>query len=46
MLEKAVELGDLSHDGIVKAANAIDTIKVGGLFGDYTYGKRLREIVS
>ena len=23
----------------MKAANAIDTIKVGGLYGDYTYGK-------
>jgi ABC-type branched-subunit amino acid transport system substrate-binding protein len=38
LLEKAVELGDLSHDGILKALEELGTISFGGLIGDYEYG--------
>lgn len=39
ILEKAVELGDLSREGIVKAMNDVGTISTGGLLGDYEYGE-------
>jgi ABC-type branched-subunit amino acid transport system substrate-binding protein len=38
LLEKAVELGDLSHDGIAKALEELGTVSFNGLSGDYTYG--------
>jgi ABC-type branched-subunit amino acid transport system substrate-binding protein len=38
ILEKAVELGDLSPAGIIKAAEEVETLTFGGLVGDYTYG--------
>jgi ABC-type branched-subunit amino acid transport system substrate-binding protein len=38
VLEKAVELGDLSREGIIEAMNSIETLEVGGLLGDYEYG--------
>jgi ABC-type branched-subunit amino acid transport system substrate-binding protein len=38
LLEKAVELGDLSHDGILAALEDLGTVSFGGLSGDYTYG--------
>jgi ABC-type branched-subunit amino acid transport system substrate-binding protein len=38
VLEKAVELGDLSHDGIVAAMNALEEVDLGGLLGEYAYG--------
>lgn len=38
LLEKAVELGDLSHEGILKASEKLGTVKFDGLTGDYTYG--------
>ena len=38
ILEKAVELGDLSPDGIKAAMEEIGTVSVGNLLGDYTYG--------
>ncbi len=38
ILEKAVELGDLSRKGIVTAMNEVGTIKTGGILGDYEYG--------
>lgn len=38
LLEKAVELGDLSHDGILKALDELGTVSFDGLSGDYTYG--------
>lgn len=38
LLEKAVELGDLSHDGILKALEELGTVSFDGLTGDYTYG--------
>lgn len=38
ILEKAVELGDLSGTGIQKAIDEIDTISYMGLNGDITYG--------
>jgi ABC-type branched-subunit amino acid transport system substrate-binding protein len=38
VLEKAVELGDLSHDGILKASDALGTVSFDGLTGDYQYG--------
>jgi ABC-type branched-subunit amino acid transport system substrate-binding protein len=37
-LEKAVENGDLSHEGILKAVQDVGTIKFDGLVGDYEYG--------
>jgi ABC-type branched-subunit amino acid transport system substrate-binding protein len=38
LLEKAVELGDLSHEGIFNALNSIDTATFDGLFDDYGWG--------
>lgn len=38
LLEKAVELGDLSHDGILNALEELGTVSFDGLSGDYTYG--------
>jgi len=38
VLEKAVEFGDLSREGIVEAMNSVGTITTGGLLGDYEYG--------
>ena len=38
LLEKAVENGDLSRDGILKAIEEVE-IDFKGLFGDYKYGK-------
>jgi len=38
VLEKAVELGDLSHEGIIKASQEVGTVNFGGLGGDYEYG--------
>lgn len=38
VLEKAVELGDLSRAGIVKAMEEVGTLTFDGLSGDYTYG--------
>ncbi|HEX2040452.1 MAG TPA: ABC transporter substrate-binding protein [Acidimicrobiales bacterium] len=39
VLEKAVELGDLSRAGIVKALEELGTVTFDGLSGDYKYGK-------
>lgn len=38
VLEKAVEMGDLSREGIVEAMNSMEEIDLGGLFGAYTWG--------
>lgn len=38
VLEKAVELGDLSRDGILEASRQLGTVSFDGLTGDYTYG--------
>jgi len=38
ILEKAVELGDLSPDGIKTAVEEVGTVSLGNLLGDYTYG--------
>lgn len=38
VLEKAVELGDLSREGILKASNELGTVNFEGLSGDYEYG--------
>jgi ABC-type branched-subunit amino acid transport system substrate-binding protein len=38
VLEKAVELGDLSHAGILKASDELGTVSFDGLTGDYQYG--------
>jgi ABC-type branched-subunit amino acid transport system substrate-binding protein len=38
VLEKAVELGDLSRAGILKASNELGTVGFEGLTGDYRYG--------
>ena len=38
LLEKAVDLGDLSHEGILNALNELGTVSYEGLSGDYTYG--------
>ena len=39
LLEKAVELGDLSRDGILAALADLGTVTFDGLLGDYTYGE-------
>jgi ABC-type branched-subunit amino acid transport system substrate-binding protein len=38
LLEKAVELGDLSREGLATALEELGTVEFGGVFGDYTYG--------
>lgn len=38
LLEKAVERGDLSRDGILQASQELGTVSFDGLTGDYTYG--------
>jgi ABC-type branched-subunit amino acid transport system substrate-binding protein len=38
ILERAVELGDLSREGILEAMETVGTISTGGLLGDYEYG--------
>lgn len=38
LLEKAVEMGDLSREGVMKALNEMGTVKFDGLTGDYDYG--------
>ena len=38
LLEKAVELGDLSREGVATALEELGTVDFGGLTGDYTYG--------
>jgi ABC-type branched-subunit amino acid transport system substrate-binding protein len=38
LLEKAVELGDLSHEGILEALEQLEEVDFGGLSGTYQYG--------
>ncbi|TDV39696.1 ABC transporter substrate-binding protein [Actinophytocola oryzae] len=38
VLEKAVELGDLSREGVLKASAGLGTVSFEGLSGDYRYG--------
>jgi ABC-type branched-subunit amino acid transport system substrate-binding protein len=38
LLEKAVEQGDLSREGIMKASQELGTVSFNGLSGDYQYG--------
>ncbi|HEV7648088.1 MAG TPA: ABC transporter substrate-binding protein [Actinophytocola sp.] len=38
VLEKAVENGDLSREGVLKASTEIGTVSFEGLSGDYQYG--------
>ncbi len=38
LLEKAVELGDLSREGLMKASDELGTVSFEGLSGDYQYG--------
>jgi ABC-type branched-subunit amino acid transport system substrate-binding protein len=38
VLEKAVELGDLSREGILRAMEEVGTLTFDGIFGDYEYG--------
>jgi ABC-type branched-subunit amino acid transport system substrate-binding protein len=38
VLEKAVELGDLSREGILRASRELGTVTFDGLTGDYAYG--------
>ncbi len=38
LLEKAVELGDLSHKGIMDALDQLGTVETMGTAGTYTYG--------
>jgi ABC-type branched-subunit amino acid transport system substrate-binding protein len=38
VLEKAVELGDLSKEGILEATRQLGTVSFDGLTGDYQYG--------
>ena len=39
LLEKAVENGDLSRDGILEASKELGEVDFGGLTGNYTYGE-------
>lgn len=38
LLEKAVENGDLSREGILEAIEELEEVDYGGLLGQYTYG--------
>ncbi|WP_199429065.1 ABC transporter substrate-binding protein [Qaidamihabitans albus] len=38
LLEKAVERGDLSRDGLLQASQELGTVSFDGLTGDYEYG--------
>jgi ABC-type branched-subunit amino acid transport system substrate-binding protein len=38
LLEKAVELGDLSREGLMQASEQLGTVSFDGLGGDYAYG--------
>jgi ABC-type branched-subunit amino acid transport system substrate-binding protein len=38
LLEKAVELGDVSHEGIMRASEELGAVDFNGLSGDYRYG--------
>lgn len=38
VLEKAVENGDLSHEGVLRAVQEVGTITFDGIVGDYEYG--------
>jgi len=38
ILEKAVEMGDLSREGILAAIQEVESLTFDGLLGDYTYG--------
>ncbi|MBP2321729.1 ABC-type branched-subunit amino acid transport system substrate-binding protein [Kibdelosporangium banguiense] len=38
VLEKAIELGNLSHEGILDAMQKLGTVSFDGLSGDYVYG--------
>ena len=38
LLEKAVELGDLSHEGIIEAMDSLDELEFDGLLGEYGWG--------
>jgi ABC-type branched-subunit amino acid transport system substrate-binding protein len=38
LLEKAVELGDVSKEGMMKASSELGSVSFDGLSGDYTYG--------
>jgi hypothetical protein len=38
LLEKAVELGDLSRGGLMAASEQLGTVSFDGLSGDYVYG--------
>lgn len=43
VLEKAVELGDLSAEGVLKASKELGTVSFDGLTGDYAYGTSAEE---
>lgn len=38
VLEQAVEMGDLSHEGIVAAMNSIEALEFDGVLGEYGWG--------
>jgi len=38
VLEKAVEMGDLSREGIIEAMNSLEALDFAGLLGEYSYG--------
>ncbi len=38
VLEQAVEMGDLSHEGIIDAMNSLDELEFDGLLGEYGWG--------
>jgi hypothetical protein len=44
LLEKAVQLGDLSRQGIVNALNKLGTVSFDGLTGDYTYASPAQRV--
>jgi len=43
LLEKAVENGDLSREGVLKALSQLGTVEFDGLTGDYQYGSKIAD---
>jgi ABC-type branched-subunit amino acid transport system substrate-binding protein len=39
LLERAVEQGDLSREGLIEAMNSLESLTFGDLFGEYGYGE-------
>lgn len=46
ILEKAVEMGDLTREGVVKAFESLKKVNMGGLLNEISYGPTCKEKIS